>query len=89
MAKRGELVVVARGGDWLLAWPRAEWEKLTPDEQQDVIARQTALMSQNETENRTRRPVVGVSNSLALSESEPSGQSRTRGRRFQQGGYGI
>ncbi len=85
MAKRGELVVVARGADWLLAWPRAKWDALDEEEQHQVIARQTALMSQNETENRTRRPalVVGVSNSLALSDSEPSGQSRARSRKFQ------
>ena len=66
--------VVARGDGWALAWPRAEWDKLTPEQQQDVIDAQTALMSQNETENRTRRtrrPVVGVSDYLQ------SGHGRT------------
>ncbi len=73
MAKRGELVVVARGRDWLLAWPRAEWDALNEDEQRQVIGRQTALMSQNGTPDRTRRPAQGVrgKHSLALPECEP------------------
>lgn len=76
MAKRGELVVVARGADWLLAWPRAEWDALDDEEQRQVIARQVALMSQNETENRTRRtrrPAQRVRGEdfLALLDSEP------------------
>jgi len=55
MAKRAGLVVVARGPGWALAWPRERWEELTPAQQQDVIAAQVVLMSQNGTQNRTRR----------------------------------
>lgn len=55
MAKRIGLVVVARGRGWVYAWPRDKWERLTEQQQQDVIAAQTALLSQNETQNRTWR----------------------------------
>ena len=55
MAKRDGWLVVARGAGWALSWPRERWEKLTPEQQQDVIATQVALMSQNGTQNRTRR----------------------------------
>ena len=58
MARRGGLVVVARGDGWLLAWPRAEWEALNADEQRQVIARQKSLLSQNVPQNRTRRASV-------------------------------
>lgn len=55
MAKYDSLVVVASGPGWALAWPRERWERLTPAQQQDVIAAQVALMSQNVAQNRTRR----------------------------------
>lgn len=54
MAKRDGLVVVVRGDGWLLAWPRAEWEALGEDERRQVIARQTALLSHNVPQKRTR-----------------------------------
>lgn len=54
MAKRDGLVVVVRGDGWLLAWPRAEWEALNAEEQRQVIARQTALLSHNVPQKRTR-----------------------------------
>lgn len=41
------LVIVCRGRDWALMWPKEKWERLTDRERQDVIAVQTALMSQN------------------------------------------
>lgn len=55
MAKRDGLKVIARGDTWLLAWPRERWDELTAEQQQDVIATQTALLSQNVPQNRTRR----------------------------------
>ena len=55
MAKRDGWLVVARGAGWALSWPRECWEQLTPEQQQDVIAAQVALMSQNGTQDRTRR----------------------------------
>ena len=55
MAKRDALVIVARGDGWALAWPRERWERLTPEQQQDVIDAQTALMSQNGTQHGTYR----------------------------------
>ena len=55
MAKRDGWLVVARGDGWALAWPRERWEELTPAQQQDVIAAQVALMSQNVAQNGTRR----------------------------------
>ncbi len=55
MAKRAGLVIVARGRGWTLAWPRERWERLTAEQQQDVIAAQAALLSQNVPQNRTRR----------------------------------
>ena len=58
MAKRDSLVVVARGDGWALAWPRERWEGLTAEQQQDVIATQTAIMSHNGTPDRTRRPAL-------------------------------
>lgn len=62
MGKRGGCIVVAHGDGWALAWPRERWAQLTPAQQQDVIDAQAALMSQNETENRTaaRRRSVGA-----------------------------
>ena len=57
MAKRERLVVVAWGKEWALSWPRERWDKLTPEQQQDVIDAQVALMSQNVAQNRTRRDV--------------------------------
>ena len=51
VAKRAGLVVVTRGDGWLLAWPRERWDVLTPAQQQDVIAAQVALMSQNAAQN--------------------------------------
>jgi len=55
MAKRAGLVVVAHGPGWALAWPRERWDELTAAQQQDVIAAQVALMSQNVAQNGTRR----------------------------------
>ncbi len=55
MAKHDGLVVVARGDGWALAWPRDKWNRLTTAQQQDVIDGQTALLSQNVPQNRTRR----------------------------------
>ena len=55
MAKRDGLVVVARGRGWTLAWPRERWEQLTPEQQQDMIDTQAALLSQKVPQNRTRR----------------------------------
>ena len=85
MAKRAGLVVVTRGDGWLLAWPRERWDVLTPAQQQDVIAAQVALMSQNVAQNRTRRDVraqtsagaqayqvAGDRQSPPLATSEPS-----------------
>lgn len=37
-------VLVVQGKDWSYYWPRLLWDALTPEEQQDVIAAQTALM---------------------------------------------
>ena len=59
MAKRDGLMVVARGDGWALAWPRAKWEALGDEEQRQVIARQTALLSQNVAQNRTRPARAG------------------------------
>ena len=47
--------VVAWGKEWALSWPRERWDKLTPEQQQDVIDAQVALMSQNVAQNRTQR----------------------------------
>ncbi len=55
MAQRDGLIVVARGDGWALAWPRDKWNRLTAAQQQDVIDGQTALLSQNVPQNRTRR----------------------------------
>lgn len=55
MGKIAGLVVVARGDGWALAWPRERWERLTAAQQQDVIATQMALLSQNVPSDRTRR----------------------------------
>lgn len=55
MAKRAGLVVVARGRSWLLAWPRERWDALTPEQQQDVIDAQVALLSQNVPQNGTQK----------------------------------
>ena len=60
MAKRDGWLVVARGAGWALAWPRERWEQLTPEQQQDVIAAQVALMSQNGTQNRPPPPARSV-----------------------------
>jgi hypothetical protein len=60
MAKRDSWLVVARGAGWALSWPRERWEQLTPEQQQDVIAAQVALMSQNVPQNGTRRTPVRV-----------------------------
>ena len=51
---------MAKRDGWALAWPRERWERLTPEQQQDVIDAQAALMSQNGTQNRTRRTPVRV-----------------------------
>ena len=51
MAKRDGWLVVARGPGWALAWPRERWDELTAEQQQDVIAAQVALMSQNAAQN--------------------------------------
>ena len=85
MAKRDGWLVVARGAGWALSWPRERWEQLTPEQQQDVIAAQVALMSQNVAQNRTRRDVraqtsagaqayqvAGDRQSPPLATSEPS-----------------
>ena len=55
MAKRDGWLVVARGPGWALAWPRERWDELTAEQQQDVIAAQVALMSQDVAQNGTRR----------------------------------
>ena len=55
MAKRDCWLVVARGPGWVLAWPRERWDELTAEQQQDVIAAQVALMSQDVAQNGTRR----------------------------------
>ena len=55
MAKRDGWLVVARGPGWVLAWPRERWDELTAEQQQDVIAAQVALMSQDVAQNGTRR----------------------------------
>lgn len=55
MVKRDGLVVVAHGPGWALAWPRERWDALTAAQQQDVIAAQVALLSQNVPQNGTRR----------------------------------
>lgn len=58
MGKIAGLVVVARGDGWALAWPRERWDELTAEQQQDVIAAQAALMSQNVPKSGTRRGVT-------------------------------
>lgn len=61
MSKKPDKVVVVKGTGWLLAWPRDEWEQLTAAEQQAVIDRQTALLSDGRTRPTTRarpRPAV-------------------------------
>ena len=63
MAKRDGCLVVARGAGWALSWPRERWEQLTPEQQQDVIDAQAVLMSQNGTQDRTRRRGVGAQTS--------------------------
>lgn len=52
MANR--LVIVCRGRDWALMWPREKWERLTENERQDVIAVQTALMRQGVPDEKSR-----------------------------------
>ena len=66
--------VVAKGDGWLLAWPRERWERLTPEQQQDVIDAQTALMSQNVPQNGTYRTghLAGDRQSPPLATWEPS-----------------
>lgn len=54
MARKTGRVLVARGKEWELYWPRDEWEGLTAAEQQAVRDRQAALLEGTETE--TRRP---------------------------------
>lgn len=54
MAGKTGKVLVARGREWELYWPRDEWERLTTAEQQTVRDRQAALLEGTETE--TRRP---------------------------------
>ena len=68
MAKRDGWLVVARGDGWALAWPRERWDGLTAEQQQDVIAAQVALMSQDVAQNGTRRA------------GEPIRRSRTNDR---------
>lgn len=66
--------VVAKGDGWALAWPRERWERLTPEQQQDVIDAQAALMSQNGTQNGTYRTghLAGGRQSPPLATCEPS-----------------
>ena len=66
--------VVAKGDGWALAWPRERWERLTPEQQQDVIDAQTALMSQNVPQNGTYRTghLAGGRQSPPLATCEPS-----------------
>lgn len=49
VSKQTSKLVVAKGPGWALAWPRDEWERLTAAEQQAVIDRQTALLSNGRT----------------------------------------
>ena len=74
MAKRDGWLVVARGDGWALAWPRERWERLTPEQQQDVIDAQVALMSQNVPQNGTYRTghLAGDRQSPPLATCEPS-----------------
>ena len=66
--------VVAKGDGWALAWPRERWERLTPEQQQDVIDAQAALMSHNGTQNGTYRTghLAGGRQSPPLATCEPS-----------------
>ncbi len=67
MAKGDTLLVVARGDGWALAWPRAEWEALDDEEQRQVIARQTALLSHNVPQNKPRPARTGRGKGRSLS----------------------
>lgn len=52
-------VLVARGREWALYWPRDEWEKLTTAEQQAVRDRQAALLEDTGGDGRYRpRPAA-------------------------------
>ena len=44
MTGKAGKVLVARGREWALYWPRDEWEGLTAAEQQAVRDRQAALL---------------------------------------------
>lgn len=45
MGKRSKYVTVASRRSWTLAYPRALWERMTPDEREAVVQRQERLFN--------------------------------------------